>query len=415
MTSLRQAYAHIRDPSHLTPPETSRSSGTTHRSPPTHPTGDDPSVSNPAPRSARKKRPTRRSAKPVWQKLLWVPQEFPDNYTDEATFLDHLQRNPQLRSYEFWPLAAESTVIVQHVCSVAIFACCFAGIYQERTSPFTIAYWGSGATILGWVFCEYWLGHDETRFDHGPEGENEDEREHDLPTNATNSPSAMLDEKQGSGSTNGTKGHEAVPISGVTLTMLSVPTQTRLTTIKSGILIYCTLLGLSPILKSLTKSTSSDSIWAMSCWLMIINVFFFDYSSEISAKFPASLSMNAAVMASTVLASRLTSTTDVFLLMLFSIEVFALFPIFRLDLRRTSWQAHLSLTVVLVGMAGSGLGVTVSGGRWKAGAIGAILGYIITSLAMGLCSWWLIGLQKYKNEIYGPWDPARPVIRRPWA
>jgi phosphatidylinositol glycan class C protein len=41
-------------------------------------------------------------------------------------------------------------------------------------------------------------------------------------------------------------------------------------------------------------------------------------------------------------------------------------------------------------------------------------GFLITGLAMGGCSWWLIGLQKYKNEIHGPWDPARPVIRRNW-
>jgi len=33
-------------------------------------------------------------------------------------------------------------------------------------------------------------------------------------------------------------------------------------------------------LKSLTKSTSSDSIWALATWLLIINVFFFDYGSQ---------------------------------------------------------------------------------------------------------------------------------------
>ena len=60
--------------------------------------------------------------------------------------------------------------------------------------------------------------------------------------------------------------------------------QQRLATAKSAILIYCALLGLSPILKSLTKSTTSDSIWAMSCWLMCINVFFFDYGGGVGVK-----------------------------------------------------------------------------------------------------------------------------------
>ena len=60
--------------------------------------------------------------------------------------------------------------------------------------------------------------------------------------------------------------------------------QQRLSTAKSAILIYCALLGLSPILKSLTKSTTSDSIWAMSSWLMLINIFFFDYGGGVGVK-----------------------------------------------------------------------------------------------------------------------------------
>lgn len=119
-------------------------------------------------------------------------------------------------------------------------------------------------------------------------------------------------------------------------------------------------------------------------------------------------------MASTVLASRLPSTTHVFSLTLFSIEVFGLFPVFRRHLRYMSWRGHLSLTMSLVIGAGGGVGVTVSGGGWKAATAGVVLGGLLTGLAMGGCSWWLIGLQRYKNEIHGPWDPARPIIRRHW-
>lgn len=119
-------------------------------------------------------------------------------------------------------------------------------------------------------------------------------------------------------------------------------------------------------------------------------------------------------MASTVLASRLDSTTSVFSLLLFSIEVFGLFPVFRRHLRHVSWQGHVTLTILLVMAASGGVGVTISGGGWTAAVVGMVLGSILTGLSMGICSWWLIGLQKYKNEIYGPWDPARPVIRRRW-
>ncbi|EEY15540.1 phosphatidylinositol:UDP-GlcNAc transferase PIG-C [Verticillium alfalfae VaMs.102] len=85
----------------------------------------------------------------------------------------------------------------------------------------------------------------------------------------------------------------------------------RIGTLKSAILISSTLLGLSPILMSLTLSTTCDSIYAMSFWLLAVNIFSFDYStapSASSARTPASLSTNAALMASTVLASRLPSS-----------------------------------------------------------------------------------------------------------
>ncbi|PHH88182.1 hypothetical protein CDD83_7872 [Cordyceps sp. RAO-2017] len=189
----------------------------------------------------------------------------------------------------------------------------------------------------------------------------------------------------------------------------------RLETIKSALLIYSTLLGLSPILKSLTRSTSSDSIWAMSFWLLAINIFFFDYSGAVGAKIPASLSTNAALMASTVLASRLPSTKQVFSLTLFSIEVFGLFPVFRRHVRHRSWRYHVVQTVLLVLGAGLGVGMVLGdaqagGWPWKSGMVGMAVGVLMAGLAAGGCSWWLIGLQKYKNEIRGPWDPARPII-----
>jgi len=192
-------------------------------------------------------------------------------------------------------------------------------------------------------------------------------------------------------------------------------THQRLSTIKSALLIYSTLLGLSPILKSLTRSTSSDSIWAISFWLLAINIFFFDYSGSVGAKFPASLSTNAALMASTVLASRLPQTNQVFSLTLFSLEVFGLFPVFRRHVRHRSWRYHVLQTIVLVLGAGWGVGVVLGDAKhgrwpWKSGIIGMVFSVVISALATGGCSWWLIGLQKYKNEIRGPWDPARPII-----
>jgi phosphatidylinositol N-acetylglucosaminyltransferase subunit C len=121
-----------------------------------------------------------------------------------------------------------------------------------------------------------------------------------------------------------------------------------------------------------------------------------------------------------VLASRLPSTGQVFSLTLFSIEVFGLFPVFRRYARHRSWHYHVVLTALLVLGAGAGVGMILGTGDgwwpWKNALLGMVVACLIAILAMGGCSWWLIGLQKYKNEIYGPWDPARPIIisRRHW-
>lgn len=372
----------------------------------------------------------------------------PDNYTDAETFLDHLQRNPRVRPYDFWPLVADSTVIVQHVSSVVIFVCCFVGIVQGRVSPVSVVGWGSLGTLLGWVLWDFWVWREQNEALKAAQASETSEVDDGSSSSSGTShtaassshPTESSDNVQGLGlelaqSESGRKlRRHSTEFSGLSLPsrqstglsggasadekkhLLSARNRQRLSTMKSAVLIYSALLGLSPILKSLTKSTASDSIWAMSCWLMIINIFSFDYGSGEKAgatKFPASLSTNAAVMASTVLASRLPSTTHVFSLMLFSIEVFGLFPVFRRHLRHVSWTGHLLLTFALVLAAGAGVGITLRGGVTGA-VVGSLLGSFLTAFAMGACSWWLISLQKYKNVVIGPWDPARPVIRRHW-
>lgn len=366
-----------------------------------------------------------------WKKLLWVKQSYPDNYTDEETFLDHLQRNPRLRPYEFWPLVADSTIIVQHVCSVVIFVCCFTAIFQERVGPQTVVSWATAGTVLGWVLRDWWQTQEEAeeaaaKLEGSVGEESEKQSTSDSPDDVTDftaplkEPSSAMNSalpsRAHSRNTSSTSIGAVIPPSPPVDSAASPPASPlpspyssssrlsprmaeRLATAKSAILIYFSLLGLSPILKSLTQSTSEDSIWALSSWLLILNVFTFDYGAGPEVKFPASLSTNAALMASTVLASRLPTTTHVFSLTLFSIEVFGLFPVFRRHLRHHTWTGHLWLTAFLVVLASGGLSMTISGGGLIMGVVGVVLGGIIIGLGMGMTSWWLIGLQRYKNEI----------------
>ena len=377
----------------------------------------------------------------------------PDNYTDPPTFLSHLQRNPRLRPYDFWPLVADSTVIVQHISSVAIFVCSFVGIYQQRVSPVSVVSWGTASTVLGWALWDFWAGQEAKSkaipepsnhygdFMNGsalsgasspvsstaptPLTQNSDSGIGLGLTLATSNLSPRKRHSHSYSQTSVSSGPSPTISHHPSIMRLHGPSTTsnpnalahsRLATAKSAILIYIALLGLSPILKTLTGSTTSDSIWSMTCSLMCINIFFFDYSGGVGVKFPASLSTNAALMASTVLASRLPSTTHVFSLTLFSIEVFGLFPVFRRHLRHFSWHGHLLLTLALVIGAGAALGTTLSKkplweGGWKRAVAGAVIWCIGSAVGMGGCSWWLIGLQRYKNVVIGPWDPARPVIK----
>ncbi|KAI0444510.1 phosphatidylinositol N-acetylglucosaminyltransferase-domain-containing protein [Xylaria telfairii] len=413
------------------------------------------------PRQTRSKLDSRsrsRRRRRNWKKLLWVKQSYPDNYTDQATFLENLQRNPRLQPYEFWPLVADISVILQQVCSVTIFVVCFVGIFQERVSPVSVVGWGSFATFVGWLVWDSWVGQEDEdevlqrRRSNRNRAATEQSSRRDRPQSSVMGLSASAAGSVTSlaaterayplaamGRSSSTSTLSLQPGTSASLAHLASDmsdeakhralspspcdrSRLRLGTIKSAVLIYSTLLGLSPILKSLTRSTSSDSIWAMSFWLLTINIFFYDYSGGVGVKFPASLSTNAALMASTVLASRLPSTGQVFSLTLFSIEVFGLFPVFRRYARHQSWRYHVALSIMLVMGAGVGVGMILSGEKdgvslWKSGLLGVLLAALAAIVALGGCSWWLISLQKYKNAINGPWDQARPIIvgrNRPW-
>jgi phosphatidylinositol N-acetylglucosaminyltransferase subunit C len=119
-----------------------------------------------------------------------------------------------------------------------------------------------------------------------------------------------------------------------------------------------------------------------------------------------------------VLASRLPSTTTVFSYLLFSVQWFALFPLFRRYLLEYSPIAFHTLTVILF-LSGVGCVAWIGKGNWLAGAVwGGVVG---GGVGIG-CPFCLIWLQKYKkyaypefqsdnSEIHGPWDIARPRFK----
>ncbi len=109
-------------------------------------------------------------------------------------------------------------------------------------------------------------------------------------------------------------------------------------------------------------------------------------------------SFNAIMFAAALLASRLPSTTHVFIFVVLAIELFALYPLIRDYIRVRSEEAHLGVTAMWVAVAlallffrSTLLAIVYAGG----------VAFITLVAPLGL-----LKAQVYKNEIQGPWDIA---------
>ncbi|QEU61222.1 Gpi2 [Kluyveromyces lactis] len=89
---------------------------------------------------------------------------------------------------------------------------------------------------------------------------------------------------------------------------------------KSTIIIIFAMLTLSPVLKSLSKTTSSDSIWTLSAWF---TTFYIISISTLESKI---LPTNILLSNVTVLSSRLDTSTQVFCFLLICIQINILLP-----------------------------------------------------------------------------------------
>ncbi|KAI8093907.1 phosphatidylinositol N-acetylglucosaminyltransferase subunit C [Halteromyces radiatus] len=279
---------------------------------------------------------------PPWRKLLWVKQNYPDNYVDD-TFLDELQKNVNVREYDYWTMVYQSGIITQHISSIVIFIAIFINLQLSALSGRQLIWIGSSFTGLGYLFWNMIVKNHAFK------------RKHVL---------------------------------------------------KSAVFFFSTLLGLSPILKTLTSQTSHDTIWAMTVYCFLANVLSHDYAAEsrTRVKIPGSLSTNAAIFASVLLASRLDTNLDVFGLLSFAVEWFALFPIFRRYLQDLNPKLSIALTILMQFLCVI-LFIQIS----KAVVILYLLGFCFLTF---VCPYWLIFIQKYKNEIHGPWDEARPRLQQ---
>jgi phosphatidylinositol glycan class C protein len=173
---------------------------------------------------------------------------------------------------------------------------------------------------------------------------------------------------------------------------------------KSVVVITLTLFGFSPVLRTLVQPFSNDTIWALSISFLLIHIFFHDYgyTHGTSERMDAPVSLNAAIFASVLLGSRLSNSMEVFALLCTAVQVFALFPVVRHHVKRASMKLHLGLTFVL-------FLITAVCFLELSSTVGIM--YIITIVSITFVGpIWLKWLQRYKDEISGPWDEAVPCL-----
>jgi len=159
-------------------------------------------------------------------------------------------------------------------------------------------------------------------------------------------------------------------------------------------------------LKLLTKSISSDSIWALAVSLLLVHLFLHDYSGSTirppgalnNPKLTSNISLNASIVASVLVASRLPSRLHVFAIMLFSLQVFLFAPLITFCVKKYHFRLHLLFSFALMVVT---LSVTYQLHRMF---FILLLSLVFISV---VCPYWLIRIQEYKFEINGPWDEAK--------
>ena len=283
-----------------------------------------------------------------WSRKLYLKQPFPDNHVDEETFLIQLQRNVNVPVYTFGELVQASSGIVQQLAVTLAFIATFLLVLETRIDADLLVLVANGSTVLAygtWVIY--------VRNEIKSSGHVSKDRKNFLRR----------------------RGRE---------------------TIMHGLIFTLLLMLFSPILKTLTEDTSSDTIWAISFLLFLLCWLGRDYSRRVLPsgallkQYTSPLSLNCAMLGSITLASRLPTVTHVFGFLSLAVNLFVFFPVLSGMIRKFSGDtgdALLSLFTVSFAFI---LWWTVFP------PVALIFGFSVVFIYL-ICPIWLLNLQKYKK------------------
>lgn len=149
---------------------------------------------------------------------------------------------------------------------------------------------------------------------------------------------------------------------------------------------------LSPVLKTLTETISTDTIYATTTVMMCVHLVFFDYGVS-AVIVSTSLSLNAALFGSICLCSRLQTAFHVFVFMTIAVQCFAVSPILLSPIKSSISILLSFVTVTFI------LCVRVS-------SLMSTLFLFTVIFINVVCPYYFVKWHSFKDNIYGPWDEA---------
>jgi hypothetical protein len=270
----------------------------------------------------------------AWRKVLYIRQDYPDNYVDQGQFLHLRTKNRNVRLHSYVQVWLAMLSITQQVTCVMVFTAIFVLLYQGHCSHRgmgAVACARAGytdsfpkprhkkelvlwtlllAVVGGWIYYHLHTHH----------------QAHMSPaerlataTEISGSPVPMS---------------SAMPLTPAIASSggdcIATPAQSplgvgndvdravrtqhaALRLAWTSALFIALLMGVSPILQTLTREISSDTIWSLTCACFLANITFHEYSALAASpllvgakmvRFPDSISINAGIFASVLLASR---------------------------------------------------------------------------------------------------------------
>ena len=292
-----------------------------------------------------------------WRRILYERQGYPDNHTDDS-FLERLVLNGRVVPRRFTRVALDATAVSQQLAVVALKASATASLLSGRLSARDALACDAAALAAGALVA----------------------------IRAAQTDGAAI--------------------------AAAIGASARL-----GALMLLALGALTPLFQTMTAAVSDDTAFATAACALVVSALTHDYAFAHFASSDASddakargagnaVSLGCSMFAASVLASRLESRAAVFADMTLSVLLFVLFPFFG---RVIKARVPAAGRVAFAAAAHAAAALCVSSA--SAGAAGTTLAaaYVAVVLFVVIaCPLWLVRMMRFKRQINGPWDEAKP-------